>query len=35
MIVAAAEVTVGLAIVVLLYRRKHTTSTDALSSLKW
>ena len=35
MIVAAAEVTVGLAIVVLLYRKKHTTNTDELSSLKW
>jgi len=35
MIVAAAEVTVGLAIVVLLYRKKHTTDTDELSSLKW
>lgn len=35
MIVAAAEVTVGLAIVVLLYRKKHTTDTDQLSSLKW
>ena len=35
MIVAAAEVTVGLAIVVLLYRKKHTTNTEELSSLKW
>ena len=35
MIVAAAEVTVGLAIVVLLYPKKHTTNTDELSSLKW
>ena len=35
MIVAAAEVTVGLAIVVLLYRKKRTTSTDELRSLKW
>ena len=35
MIVAAAEVTVGLAIVVLLYRKKHTTNTDELNSLKW
>lgn len=35
MIVAAAEVAVGLAIVVLLYRTKNTTNTDALSSLKW
>ena len=35
MIVAAAEVTVGLAIVVLLYRKKNTTDTDSLHSLKW
>lgn len=35
MIVAAAEVTVGLAIVVLLHRKKNTTSTDELRSLKW
>ncbi len=35
MIVAAAEVTVGLAIVVLLYRKKKTVDTDELKSLKW
>ena len=35
MIVAAAEVTVGLAIVLLLYRKKQTTSTEDLHSLKW
>ncbi len=35
MIVAAAEVAVGLAIVILLYRKKQTTDTDELSSLKW
>ncbi len=35
MIVAAAEVTVGLAIVVLLFRKKKTTDTDSLSTLKW
>ncbi len=35
MIVAAAEVTVGLAIVVLLYRAKKTTDTTQLNSLKW
>ena len=35
MIVAAAEVTVGLAIVVLLYRKKNTTDTDKLNTLKW
>lgn len=35
MIVAAAEVTVGLAIVVLLFRKKNTTRTDGLDLLKW
>ncbi|MGH7198721.1 MAG: NADH-quinone oxidoreductase subunit NuoK [Candidatus Omnitrophota bacterium] len=35
MIVAAAEVTVGLAIVVLLFRKKATTSTEELKTLKW
>ncbi|HTL70079.1 MAG TPA: NADH-quinone oxidoreductase subunit NuoK [Candidatus Eisenbacteria bacterium] len=35
MIVAAAEVTVGLAIVVLLYRKKATTNVDDLKELKW
>ena len=35
MIVAAAEVTVGLSIVVLLFRRKGTTSIDELTTLKW
>jgi len=35
MIVAAAEVTVGLAVVVLLYRKKATTSLEDLRSLKW
>lgn len=35
MIVAAAEVTVGLAIVVLLYRNKKSIDTDELKSLKW
>ncbi len=35
MIVAAAEVTVGLSIVILLYRRKNTTSTKELETLKW
>ena len=35
MIVAAAEVTVGLAIVVLLFRKKGTTNIDELKSLKW
>lgn len=35
MIVAAAEVTVGLAIVILLYRKKKTTATAELETLKW
>lgn len=35
MIVAAAEVTVALAIVVLLYRKKKTVSVDDLDTLKW
>ena len=35
MIVAAAEVTVGLAIVVLMYRKKESTNIDELKSLKW
>ncbi len=34
MIVAAAEVTVGLAIVVLLYRKRDSVNTDDLNSLK-
>ncbi len=35
MIVAAAEVTVGLAVVVMLYRKNNTTNVDKLDSLKW
>jgi NADH-quinone oxidoreductase subunit K len=35
MIVSAAEVTVGLAIVVLLFRKKDTTNVDELNTLKW
>lgn len=35
MIVAAVEVTVGLAILVLLFRKKETTNIDALKNLKW
>jgi len=35
MIVAAAEITVALAIVVLLYRKKRSTDTDTLNTLKW
>ena len=34
MIVAAAEVTVGLAIVLLLFRKKDSTSVDELKILK-
>jgi len=35
MIVAAAEVTVGLAIVVLVYRKNQSTDIDSLDKLKW
>ncbi len=35
MIVAAVEVTVGLAIVVLLFRKKETTNIEELNTLKW
>ena len=35
MIVAAAEVTVGLAIVMLMYRKKKSTRADNLNLLKW
>ena len=35
MIVAAAEVTVGLSIVVLLYRKRQSTDTNTLNTLKW
>jgi NADH-quinone oxidoreductase subunit K len=35
MIVAAAEVTVGLSIVILLYRKKNTTGTQELETMKW
>jgi NADH-quinone oxidoreductase subunit K len=34
MVVAAAEVAVGLAILMMLYRNLHTTDTDALNNLK-
>jgi NADH-quinone oxidoreductase subunit K len=34
MVVAAAEVAVGLAILMMLYRNMHTTDTDQLNSLK-
>jgi NADH-quinone oxidoreductase subunit K len=35
MIVAAAEVAVGLAIIVSIYRRRHSTNVDEISLLKW
>ncbi len=35
MIVAAAEVTVGLAVVVLLFRKKSTLNVEDLKTLKW
>ncbi|MBM3427765.1 MAG: NADH-quinone oxidoreductase subunit NuoK [Bacteroidota bacterium] len=34
MVVAAAEVAVGLAILMMLYRNIHTTDTDSLNELK-
>jgi NADH-quinone oxidoreductase subunit K len=34
MVVAAAEVAVGLAILMMLYRNRHTTDTDTLNDLK-
>ena len=35
MIVAAAEVAVGLAIIVSIFRRKHSANVDDLSLLRW
>ena len=35
MVVAAAEVVVGLAIIVSLYRRRRTADVDQASELKW
>jgi NADH-quinone oxidoreductase subunit K len=35
MIVAAAEVTVGLAVVVICFRKNRTTDIEKLDSLKW
>jgi NADH-quinone oxidoreductase subunit K len=35
MVVAAAEVAIGLAIVVLLYRSTHSLDIDVLNKLKW
>jgi NADH-quinone oxidoreductase subunit K len=34
-IVAAAEVAVGLAIIVSIFRRRHSTNVDDLSVLRW
>jgi NADH-quinone oxidoreductase subunit K len=35
MVVAAAEVAVGLAIIVLIFRTTHSIDTDVLNKLKW
>ena len=35
MVVAAAEVVVGLAIIVSVYRRRRTADVDAMSELRW
>lgn len=35
MIVAAAEVAVGLAILMMIYRNTHSVDIDMLSKLKW
>jgi NADH-quinone oxidoreductase subunit K len=35
MVVAAAEVAIGLAIVVLIYRTTHSLDIDILNKLKW
>lgn len=35
MVVAAAEVAVGLAILVTVYRNSHTTDVNALNKLRW
>jgi NADH-quinone oxidoreductase subunit K len=35
MIVAAAEVAVGLAIIVLIFRRRHSANVDDLSLMRW
>jgi len=35
MVVAAAEVVVGLAIIVAIFRRKRTANVDDVSSLRW
>ena len=35
MVVAAAEVVVGLAIIVVLFRRRHTANVDDANLLRW
>lgn len=35
MIVAAAEITVGLAIAILLFRHQRTLDADTMNSMKW
>jgi NADH-quinone oxidoreductase subunit K len=35
MLVAAAEVAIGLAILVMIYRNTHSTDIDVLNKLKW
>jgi NADH-quinone oxidoreductase subunit K len=35
MIVAACEVTVGLAVVVLLFRKKDSTTVEEIKTLRW
>lgn len=35
MVVAAAEVVVGLAIIVSVYRRRHSANVDDVSLLRW
>ncbi len=35
MVVAAAEVSVGLAILVMIYRNTHSTDINLLNKLKW
>ncbi|CAA7602697.1 NADH-ubiquinone/plastoquinone oxidoreductase chain 4L [Acididesulfobacillus acetoxydans] len=34
-VLAAAEVAVGLALVIAIYRTRHTTNTDEFNWLKW
>jgi NADH-quinone oxidoreductase subunit K len=35
MVVAAAEIAVGLAILVMIYRNRHTVDINELNKLKW